>query len=90
MAVVSSTLLNRNGQVVLARNHVARVASSRIVYRGSENGLLFMDLTILELDAHYRYRHRIDEARARRGFQLGEHYFQARIAGDGKILLKRL
>ena len=33
---------------------------------------------------------RIEEEQARKGFRMGEHYFQVLAASDGKISLKRL
>ena len=74
----------------LDKNHAARVDDARIVYRGSRNGSLHLDLYILQLDPHFAYPHRIDESQARKGFQLGEFAFQVLAVSDGKISLKRL
>ncbi len=82
--------LEKNGRVMIAKNHGARVGSARIVYRGSHDGNLHMDLYILELDPHYGYPHQIEEAQARKGFRLGDDAFQVIAASDGKISLKRL
>jgi len=91
MAVESAEpFLKVNESILLAKNHGAMVDGSRIVYRGSRNGTLHMDLYILQLDPHYGYPHRIDEADARNGFFLGEHRFQVLAASDRKVSLKRL
>ena len=82
--------LEKNGRVLIAKNHGARVGNARIVYRGSHSGNLYMDLYILELDPHYGYPHQIGEHQARKGFRLGDDAFQVIAASDGKISLKRL
>ena len=82
--------LDKNGRVMIAKNHAARVDDARIVYRGSRNGSLHLDLYILQLDPHVGYPHRIDERQARKGFRLGDYAFQVLAASDGKISLKRL
>jgi hypothetical protein len=82
--------LEKNGRVMIAKNHAARVDDARIVYRGSRNGHLHLDLYILELDPHYGYPHQIEETEARKGFRMGDDAFQVIAASDGKISLKRL
>jgi len=83
-------ILEQRGRILLAKDHGARVGDSRIVYRGSRSGILHMDLYILQLDPHFGYPHRIDADQARKGFRMGEHFFQVLAASDGKISLKRL
>ncbi|BBO67341.1 hypothetical protein DSCA_12710 [Desulfosarcina alkanivorans] len=83
-------VLEKNGRVIIAKNHGARAGNARIVYRGSHSGTLHMDLFILELDPHYGYPHQIEERQARKGFRLGDDDFQVTAASDGKISLKRL
>ncbi|WP_372677492.1 hypothetical protein [Desulfosarcina sp.] len=83
-------ILEKNERILLAKNHGARVENARIVYRGSRRGTLTLDLYILQLDPHYGYPHRIDEDHARKGFRMGEYFFQVLAASDGKISLKRL
>ena len=83
-------LLETEHPVVLAKNQGAQVADARIVYRGSRNGNLHLDLYILQLDPHYGYPHTIDEAQAHQGFRMGEYHFKVLAASDSKISLKRL
>jgi len=83
-------ILNKNERVLLAMNHGAQVNGERIVYRGSQHGALHMDLYILQLDPHYGYPHRIEADQARKGFRMGNNYFQVLAASDSKISLKRL
>ena len=83
-------ILEKDGRIVLTKNNAAQVGNDRIVYRGSHDGALYMDLYVLQLDPHYGYPHRIDERQARKGFHLGDHAFQVLAASDGKISLKRL
>ena len=83
-------LLKKEEPVVLAKNQGAQVGDARIVYRGSRNGNLHMDLYVLELDPHYGYPHKIDEKRARTGFRLGDYHFKVLAVSDSKVSLKRL
>ncbi|WP_319408988.1 hypothetical protein [uncultured Desulfosarcina sp.] len=83
-------VLEKNASILLEKNHGARVDSARIVYRGSCNGTLHMDLYVLQLDPHYGYPHQVEEDQARKGFRMGEYYFQVLASSDGKISLKRL
>jgi hypothetical protein len=82
--------LPKNGRILLVKDQAMRVDDARIVYRGNRDGILCMDLFLLALDPHYGYPHRIDEARARQGFFIGDFYFQVLVAGDDKISLQRL
>ena len=83
-------LLEKEEPVVLAKNQGAHVGDARIVYRGSRNGNLHMDLYVLELDPHYGYPHMIDETQARSGFRMGDYHFKVLVASDSKISLLRL
>ncbi len=82
--------LEKKEPVVLAKNQGAQVGSARIVYRGSRDGHLHMDLYILELDPHYGYLHKIEKAHARKGFRMGNYHFKVLVASDTKISLLRL
>ena len=90
VAEQTDRILEKDGRIVLTKNNAAQVGNDRIVYRGSYDGALYMDLYVLQLDPHYGYPHRIDEHQARKGFRLGDHAFQVLAASDGKISLKRL
>ena len=83
-------LLKKEEPVVVTKNQGAQVGDARIVYRGSRNGNLYLDLYVLQLDPHYGYPHKIEEDRARKGFRLGEYHFKVLVASDSKISLKRM
>ena len=82
--------LLKSERLLLKKNHAVRVDDTRIVYRGTQNGTLIMDLFVLALDPHYGYVHRIDQKLAHQGFSIGEYHFQVLVASDEKISLKRL
>ena len=83
-------VLAKNGRLLLLKNQAARVDDVRLVYRGTREGDLVLELFVLALDPHYGYSHRIDEDMARQGFSIGEYHFQVLAASDAKISLKRL
>lgn len=82
--------LKKNECVLLAKNKGARVDGARVVYRGSRDGSLLMDLYVLQLDPHYGYSHKIDADQARQGFRMGEEHYKVLAASDAKISLQRL
>lgn len=82
--------LEKNECVLLARNRGGRVNGARVVYRGSRNGALLLDLYVLQLDPHYGYSHKIEEEQARKGFRMGEEHYKVLAASDAKISLMRL
>ncbi|BBO72907.1 hypothetical protein DSCW_03240 [Desulfosarcina widdelii] len=82
--------LEKNECVLLTKNKGVRVNGARVVYRGSRNGALLLDLYVLQLDPHYGYPHKIEEDQARKGFRMGEEHYKVLAASDAKISLQRL
>ena len=80
----------KNERILLVKNKAVRFQDARIVYRGTQDGSLVMDLFILALDPHYGYVHRIDRGRAHHGFSIGAYHFKVLAASDDKISLKCL
>ena len=77
-------------RMLLAKDDGASVDKERIVYRGRHDGMLQLDLFILQLDPHYCYPHFVEENEARKGFQIGSHQFRVLAVSDEKISLKQL
>ncbi len=77
-------------RILLTKNRSRQIGNDRIVYRGSDDGALLLELYILALDPQYGYPHRIEARKARDGFRMGDHLFQLLAASDGKISLKLL
>ena len=86
----TESCLKKNNRFLLKKNQAVRVDDARLVYRGTQNGMFVMDLFVLALEPHYGYVHRIDQKQAHQGFSIGEYHFQALVASDEKISLKRL
>jgi hypothetical protein len=82
-------VFGKKDRIMLAKDHGAMIDEERIVYRGQENGMLHLDLFILQLDPHYGYPHRIPDEQARDGFRIGSHQFKVLAVSDGKVSLKR-
>jgi len=76
--------------ILLIKDRETIVGNTRVIYRGRRNGILRVDLYILSLDPHFTYAHHIDEASAKRGFQMGEHSYRLLAAGRGSIRLVRM
>jgi hypothetical protein len=75
-------------RVLLVSGKEAVFKSSKIVYRGIEDGQVCFDLFILQLDPHYSYVHKIPVREARRGFRLGDQDFELLTARNSKVKLK--
>jgi len=63
-------------RVVLIRDRQVVLPKLKLVYRGVENGRLFIEATLLELDPDVTYPHRIDPNRTTREFRMGESWFR--------------
>jgi hypothetical protein len=79
-----------DGRFVLQRDRVVTVNGCRLVYRGLQPPHHFrVDVTILALDPHSAYPHRIDRIAARRGFRVAEKTYRLVAARESRLLLER-
>ena len=68
-------------EYILHRDIQSRVGNMLVTYRGMESKSQFkLDVIILELDPYVTYARKIDIARAKNGFMLGDESFELKSA----------
>jgi hypothetical protein len=67
-----------------------QVGKNKIAFKALENGMLHLELFILELDPEAGYPHTIPVKDARRGIELGDHRYVLKSASKSQIKLKRI
>jgi len=77
-------------RIVLEADRDCLLEKLKLVYRGVEAGKIRVEVTQLELDASYAYKHRIPIKQAKKGIQLGGRYFRLVSWGRSRISLELL
>jgi len=77
-------------RIVLEADRDCVMKKLNLVYRGVEEGRVLIEVTLLELDASYAYKHRIPIKKAKKGIQLGGRYFRLVSWGRSRISLELL
>lgn len=76
-------------QVVLMTGEAATVNRTRLVYQGERDGIIHLDLYLLDLDSKYPYPKQIPKSAAREGFRLGSGRYQL-LTANRKVLTLRI
>lgn len=73
------------GKLVLVKGRKQSLGSLQIIYRGLEANAILIDITLMELDPQYAYRHRISLKRAKHGFQMADRKFRLMSATPSRL-----
>ncbi len=75
-------------RVVLLKGSSVTINNCKLVYKGIENKMIYLDTYLLELDPQYAYQHIISKEDANDGFRLGDSEFQLISVKKNKLRLK--
>lgn len=76
--------------ISLGLDQEIQIGKNKLVFKGIENKILYLELFILELDPEAGYPRAIPISKARGGIQLGDHFYVLKSAGKSRIRLKRI
>lgn len=77
-------------RVILMRGEAVTVNRTRLVFLGQADGLIHLDLYLLDLDSEYPYPKQIPKAVAREAFRLGPGRYQLLTVNRKALTLKIL
>ena len=75
-------------QYVLVKGHPSAMGNLNIRYIGLEDDIILIDVTIMDLDPNYAYRHRISRDAAQNGFRIAGKAFKLLSVRDSVLKLK--
>ena len=85
----TSTLLNLKGnKILLVKDRAVVINDAKIAYKGTINGNLIFEYSILKLDPHYAYSHQISSKSAKKQFKLGNNHFRLIAGNKNKISMQ--
>ncbi len=76
--------------IVIRAEEMITIGNTRVIYHGTEDGRMIMDVFLLELDPQYPYRKKVDIDHARAGFRLAGIPFQVTAISNAKVFLRRM
>ena len=76
-------------RVILTKGIPRTIDKVKLTYMGMDADAVVIDVTILDLDPHYAYRHTIPRHIAAQGFKMAQQQYRLISAGSSRLKITR-